>query len=244
MTDIVSQRRGSAASSVSVTIETTTTTTMATPSTSPVRDSTHSTVSPCPSSRRPSVDSLPLPPPPAATSDSIPSGAILLPYAFPPPPPYTLPHVGSSAPHPSRATISPLSFFALTAPAPLPSSPAYVPARPKTPPPPSYAATPRTTAERLFWRGFLLPLLWIAGARRIWASERPAGCGSLSAGGAAKDDETTAAGACAPDDVREARARWRDEELVWAKRCAWALAALAGVALVFGMAIASMLGAW
>ncbi|BGP47308.1 hypothetical protein JCM10450v2_003160 [Rhodotorula kratochvilovae] len=229
MADLTSQRRGSAASSVSVTIETTTTTTAATPYTAPVDESTHTTVSPCPPSRR---------------AASFPSDALTLPYAFPPPPPYTFPHVGPPRAS-SIATVHPLSFFPFHALTPLPSaSHLPLPAPASVSPPPLYASTPRTQAERLFWYGFLLPLLWLAGARRIWASERPAGFAAYG-GGATKDADADAEAAVAVAlDVREAQEMWREEELVWAKRCAWALAAAMGAALIFGMAIASVLGAW
>lgn len=107
--------------------------------------------------------------------------------------------------------------------------------------------TPRTQAERRFWHGFLCPVLWILGAWRIWRSERPAAApldgAGLDGDAAAKDVmDLEAGGATLPADVRESLEMWREEELVWARRCLWALFALVGAAGIFALALMSVLG--
>ena len=247
MASLLEQRRGSAASSVSVTIETVTTTSPRPDDLAPTDEAPVTFVSPWPSSSRqgsaagvvphPSHN----PAPAAATSAHTPSSA------FPPPPPYADP-----APTP-RATVHPLSFFAFNTLSPVPSPSlahrssapdAHVidmPAPP--PPPPAYAATPRTEAERRFWRGFLCPVLWALGARRIWRSERPLGTLGALGGAAAKDGEGEGAQGWSvlPPDVRESVELWREEELVWARRCLWALFAMVGAAGILALALLSVL---
>ncbi|GAA5908617.1 hypothetical protein JCM6882_003694 [Rhodosporidiobolus microsporus] len=257
--DIVSQRRGSAASSVSVTIETTTTSTSACPGgdTAPTQSSSVEPFAGRPASP-PALDPVPcLPLLPAvipSTSED---------YRFPPPPPYSFP----PGPFPA-ATVTPLSFFPFSSLTPVSSSfppigppptasptPAPAPA-----PPPSYQETPRTAAERCFWWGFLCPFVWFAGVFRLFRSERPLGFGgekglspaAIEQGLEAQVEMTqvlSEAGvwsghpaARASPSVADSLRLWREEERLWAKRCVWSLAALTGIALLAGLIGASLAG--
>ncbi|GAA5843969.1 hypothetical protein JCM9279_003690 [Rhodotorula babjevae] len=240
---LLEQRRGSAASSVSVTIETVTTTTTRFEDLAPTDEAPVTFVSPCPpSSRRGSTAGIV---PPSRQAAPTPSSTSHVPScAFPPPPPYADP-----APT-HRATVHPLFFFAFSS-----SSPPRRPSLPDahiidmpSPLPPAYAAGPRTEAERRFWHGFLCPVLWLLGARRIWRSERPMAALDGLGGAAAKDDEAEleagegAQGWCAlPPDVRESVELWREEELVWARRCLWALFVMVGAAGILTLALLSVL---
>ncbi|KPV77565.1 uncharacterized protein RHOBADRAFT_41557 [Rhodotorula graminis WP1] len=233
MTCRVDQRRGSAASSVTVIIETVTTTTTRLDDLASTDEAPVTFVSPCPvTSRRGSTAGAVAQPPHQAPP--VPSSSAHAPsYTFPPPPPY-----GDPAPTP-RAAVHPLTFFAFSSLTPVPSS-SSSPVRPSQPdahiismpaappPPPAYAATPRTEAERRFWHGFLCPALWVLGARRIWRSERLSTAATVAAafGTSGKDEAGEGAGegegargwTALPPDVRESLELWREEELVWARR--------------------------
>ncbi|GAA5823397.1 hypothetical protein JCM11251_000620 [Rhodosporidiobolus azoricus] len=261
--DIVLQRRGSAASSVSITIQTTTTSTTASPGEARAPTQT-STVTPC--AGRPAsppveraIPCLPLLP-----TINLASAAAAKEYRFPPPPPYSFPPATPT----TAATVTPLSFF------PFSSLAAVSSTRPPTgpppvltaassgiaAPPPAYQETPRTAAERCFWWGFLCPFVWLAGVFRLLHSERPAGFGSekglspaaIEQGLAAQVEMAQVLGEASvwsghpaarlSPSVEESLRLWRDEEILWAKRCAWALAAMLGVALMAGVIAASLLG--
>ncbi|GAA5860421.1 hypothetical protein JCM8547_000299 [Rhodosporidiobolus lusitaniae] len=209
--DIISPRRGSAASSVSVTIETTTT---SAPADSATLDEPSSSSTIVPFGGR--LSSLPTTPEEHPTATVTP-----LTFFFP-----------FSTLTPVSSTFPPSSSL----PPPVTSSPPT----PPPPPPPSYAETPRTAAECIFWWGFLLPLCWIFGAVRLCRSERPA---SFAAAEKALDAEAAAMaqqeldveaalseagvwsghpamgarqGRSAPS-VEESMMLWREKERIWAK---------------------------
>ncbi|GAA6031220.1 hypothetical protein JCM8097_004069 [Rhodosporidiobolus ruineniae] len=271
-TDIVSQRRGSAASSVSVTIETTTTSTASTPGSStldvPLQSSTVEPFAGRSTSPHRAERALPPLPPTLdvslanAQTEEGPDST----YRFPPPA-YSPP-----PPAPSTATVTPLSFFAFSSLTPvsstfpaLPSSDDLAPSSAPAPsPPPRYQETPRTAAERCFWWGFLLPLLWVVGFARLWRSETPAGLrqekparAPSSAGGDLEAQRDLPAALALreaspwsahpaverlPPTVEESLMLWREEERLWAKRCGRGLAALVAVAGLTGVIVASVTG--
>lgn len=273
MSDIVAQRRGSAASSVSVTIETPTTSTLATPGTEAASTSTTCVVTAGQSVHRdlPRLPALPaddFAPPAAPTTPAFPLDIHTTPYRFPPPPPYAGPSPSSAA------TVQPLSFFAFSSLTPVntanhrghDSTSAAA-----SPPPPSYAKCPRTQAERHFWLGFLCPIFWILGLSRLWRSEAPidlakekkpetsANVATVRGAEGGRDDEAMigleealaqaerwsrheAIRRGVPEDVKESLERWREEETLWAKRCAWAVAGTCGLAAVLGVMLSSLLG--
>ncbi|GAA5861252.1 hypothetical protein JCM3774_002242 [Rhodotorula dairenensis] len=114
-------------------------------------------------------------------------------------------------------------------------------------PPPSYAETPRTQAERLFWIGWLLPpFLWLFGASRIWRSEAPRELKLqlkqeglpmhivIDGNGEAENE--------AEADVGESLQLWRQEELVWARRCLWAITGSLMLGTLMGVMLASVTG--
>ncbi|KAG0656757.1 hypothetical protein C6P46_006963 [Rhodotorula mucilaginosa] len=106
-------------------------------------------------------------------------------------------------------------------------------------PPPSYAETPRTQAERLFWFGWLFPpFLWLFGASRIWRTENPHGL-DLKEEGTLPTALDEAGGAA---NVRESLELWREEELVWARRCLWALIGSLMLSTLLGVMLASVTG--
>ncbi|BGP31279.1 hypothetical protein JCM10296v2_003043 [Rhodotorula toruloides] len=261
MSTIVSQRRGSAASSVSVTIETITTSTLATPGMEEAPAASTCVVSTGQTVDRdlPALPSDVLAPPPAPTASTFPPHIHESSYRFPPPPPY--------APSPSTpasiAIVQPLSFFAS-------SSLTPVDIRELASPPPSYAECPRTQAERHFWLGFLCPVFWFLGLSRLWRSEAPgelakenapkggATVGAIGRGAGERDEEAVVGLEAAlaeaerwsrheavrgevPEDVKESLARWREEERIWAKRCVWAVAGISGLGAVLGIMLASLL---
>lgn len=214
-------RRGSLAESIEVTIEVTETTTYIPPPTPTA--STFSNPTPW-STSPPSLSTFPLtnsPPYPAATTTP-----------FSPPPTYTF-----SQP---TITVTPLSFF------PSGTEPATVAS--VSAPPPAYRTVPRTRAETLFWRGLLLPLLfWPWGILHLWRAERPEGWSPEGHGGKAVLDEEASIEmqeALQIDGTRpgfqgraptvaESLAVWREEEVLWAKRCAYCLGGFVAVASVF-----------
>lgn len=101
--------------------------------------------------------------------------------------------------------------------------------------PPSYAETPRTRAERLFWYGFLLPpFLWLLGALRLWRSELPRTVQLKVRRGISLEE--------AEADVRESLERWREEELVWARRCLCAAVGAVILGSLLGVMLASLMG--
>ncbi|CDR43540.1 hypothetical protein NBRC10512_000134 [Rhodotorula toruloides] len=264
MSTIASQRRGSAASSVSVTIETTTMSTLATPG---MEDAAASSTCIVTAGQTVDRDLPPLPadnlaPPPAPTVSTFPPHVHESSYRFPPPPPYAAPAPSTPG---SSATVQPLSFFAFSSLTPVdtraPDSTA-----PALPPPPSYAECPRTQAERHFWLGFLCPIFWFLGLSRLWRSEAPVELAKEKApksgaivGAVGRDEAAVVALEAAlaeaerwsrheavrgevPEDVKESLVRWREEERIWAKRCVWAVAGMCGLGAVLGVMLASLLG--
>ncbi|BGO98619.1 hypothetical protein RTBOTA2_003127 [Rhodotorula toruloides] len=268
MSTIASQRRGSAASSVSVTIETTTTSTLATPGLEEASAGSTCVVTVGQTVDRdlPALPSDELAPPPAPTASTFPPHVHEPSYRFPPPPPYAAPSPSTPA---SSATVQPLSFFAFSSLTPVdtrePDSTA------PAPPPPSYAECPRTQAERHFWLGFLCPVFWFLGLSRLWRSEAPvelarekapntsAIVGAVGRVAGGRDEEAVVGLEAAlaeaerwgrheavqgevPEDVKESLARWCEEERIWAKRCVWAVAGMCGLGAVLGVMLARLLG--
>lgn len=125
-------------------------------------------------------------------------------------------------------------------------------------PPPSYAPLPRTSAERLFYLGFVFPPLWLAGAWRIWHSAIPShlrphdhkrllrdGLEPERDVGTEGEGEWWAAVGLGLEGVEERGPRveevvraWREEELVWARRCGQFF----GGAVVMGVMVATVVG--
>ncbi|SGZ15536.1 BQ5605_C029g10678 [Microbotryum silenes-dioicae] len=107
-------------------------------------------------------------------------------------------------------------------------------------PPPTYSETPRTRAERLFYFGLVPPFIaWALGMVHIWRPENPekkwlasieSNVGARGAGvqGVVQD------GSAGVNSVRECMRSFREEELLWAKRCAWCLL---GTSVVGSLAI-------
>lgn len=268
--DLIFQRRGSAASAVSVTIETTTTSSPVV-NTSPSPPLHTASVEPFAGTRARS-------PPPS--SFAVPC-LLLLPrlavdedidvdapptdqYVFPPPPPYSFPPSPGVPSAPTTSSFFPLPFSSLTPVTasfpPLPASfslPSIAPTAGYTStrlslPPPSYAETPRTKAERCFWWGFLLPLLWIGGAFRLVRSERPIGFREREKARKGREVDLEAAlGETAPIEARgeavegeleESLRLWREEERLWARRCLSCLGAFMALGGVMGVVMSSLLG--
>lgn len=268
MSDIVSQRRGSAASSVSVTISVETTTAAAS---SLLETSTQSVKF---ATVVPFAGQMPCAPPAVVSTDTAPHTHHIG-VDRTPPPPYSFPPTSPSssvAPSPTAITsIHPLSFYPFSTLTPLSSlpHPDLAPSRPApSPPPPAYRDVPRTLAERCFWWGCLCPLVWLLGVSKLWYSERPAGFAGekkqkkkkkkktknhdVEAAQAAEGQALDWAGEClAPGagragsgiwsghpvvlqarapTVQESVRLWREEEQLWARRCAWS----AGAGLAFG----------
>ncbi|GAA5970639.1 hypothetical protein JCM11641_007381 [Rhodosporidiobolus odoratus] len=265
--DIVSQRRGSAASSVSVTIETTTTSTALNPGDtsvpSPVRLSSIEPFAGRPLSPLPTTCSeppcLPLLPP-SISVEMEPNTAA---YQFPPPP-YTSPPSQSST-SPPRACVTPLSFFPFSTLTPVTSTFPPLPEAcsnpiPSPPSAPSSQFSRHLSAPpRCFWWGFLCPLIWFAGVYRLWRSERPAAfSGEKSSNGANVDVEAQVevsmremgvwsgyperVGVMGKEEVQESLKLWREEEVLWGKRCAWSICAVLAIGAVIGIIVSSMLG--
>ncbi|GAA6014810.1 hypothetical protein JCM10207_002189 [Rhodosporidiobolus poonsookiae] len=246
--DYLSQRRGSAASSVSVTIETTTT--------SAPGDAVEP-VPPC--TVEPFAGSSPCRPPPL----TLPPAPIVVAaedapvYRFPPP---------YSPPSTSLPAAAPPSFFSFSALTPVTYSfpPVDLPNDEGTTPmpaaPPSYQETPRTAAERAFWWGFICPFVWLAGVLRLWRSERPPGFAGEKAPSVDLEAQVEMAQAleegCAwsahpalggrrgsgTPSVEESMMLWRKEEKLWAERCAWCFGAFCALAVLAGVISASVLG--
>ncbi|GAA5987133.1 hypothetical protein JCM10908_001040 [Rhodotorula pacifica] len=157
-----------------------------------------------------------------------------------PPPPYHSPHPANS--------VNPLTFFSFppeTTSSPLPAAQgSALPSRlsqASLSPPPSYAETPRTQAERLFLLGWLFPpFLWIIGASRLWRTEAPHGLDFKK-----KVHDLFFSASIAEEagmDVRESLERWREEELVWARRCLCALVGSLMLGTLLGVMLASVTG--
>ncbi|GAA6058835.1 hypothetical protein JCM10212_002779 [Sporobolomyces blumeae] len=203
MSDLISQRRGSAASCVSVTISVETSTTYLS-----------TTDSPDPSFPKPAAVE------PFAGTRSSPHTSVEHHFValedvgpedcpvLPPPPPYTFPSPSSARGRQAATSIEPLSFYPFSTLDRVPCSPLCPdPSRPAThdattfegsppirlgrstlatnplstdpcptPPPPSYRDVPQTSSETCFVWGFVCPVLWIVGTTRLWRSSRPEGC--------------------------------------------------------------------
>lgn len=148
------------------------------------------------------------------------------------PPPNYSPNV-LSTPH-----TTPLSF---------PSSSDSVDFNP--PPPPSYRTVPRTHAESMFWWGFLCPLIfWPMGILHFWRAERPTGFADLEAAGEEEVEIRVALeeGMFGPGmparcpSVKESLEFWREEERLWAKRCACSLVGFLVIGSVFIAVVVSV----
>lgn len=105
-------------------------------------------------------------------------------------------------------------------------------------PPPSYAETPRTQAERLFWFGWIFPpFLWLVGASRVWRTEHLHGIDPKKGTLSTFLDEAEGS-----VNVRESLDLWREEELIWARRCLWALIGSLMLGTLLGVMLASVTG--
>ncbi|GAA5886577.1 hypothetical protein JCM5296_005335 [Sporobolomyces johnsonii] len=268
MSDIVSQRRGSAASSVSVTISTETTTTSASslPETS-IQLVKFATVVPF-------AGQTPSAPPAVVPTTNSPPHAQYIVVDMALPPPYSFPPTSSAAISPAPTTsIHPLSFYPFLTLTPLSSlsHPSIDPSRTTPPPPPpAYRDVPRTLAERCFWWGFLCPLVWLVGVSKLWSSERPAGFAgekdrhdieaaqTTEGQGLDLADEFLVSGAgrggtgiwsghpvvfqARAPTVEESIRLWREEEQLWARRCAWSVGAVIAIGGLVGVVLASLMG--
>ncbi|KWU47389.1 hypothetical protein RHOSPDRAFT_30811 [Rhodotorula sp. JG-1b] len=151
--------------------------------------------------------------------------------------------------NPARTAVGPLSFFPF---APMESSPLattddheahllrsrFSHTSSTMAPPPSYAETPRTQAERLFWFGWIFPpFLWLFGASRIWRTENLHGIDIKKGTLSTPFDEGEGSA-----NVRESLELWREEELVWARRCLWALIGSLMLGTLLGVMLASVTG--
>jgi len=221
--DLSSSRRGSGASSISVTITTTSRSSLPAEDIPDHLAQLPSFIDTTSSSIEPSLPSLPSPQALTLSLD-------------PPPPPYQFPP--SPSPSSSTTQINPLSFYPFQTLTPVSSSFPSLSSLPPPPPPPSYAEVPQTKAEKYFIYGFLFFPLWILGASRYWFSERPIGFTDEE-----KEEEDNAGmGEEERERVKESLKSWREEEIVWSLRCLWSLASLSGVGLVLGVLIAGMMG--
>ncbi|GAA5994342.1 uncharacterized protein JCM10292_002004 [Rhodotorula paludigena] len=254
MSDIVSQRRGSAASSVSVTIETTTTLSLATLAAAPLDSTTSTTIYPCPSRRDPAQVS-------ARSAVRPREDFVGISYTFPPPPAYDQ---ASHVPSSFGPSVDPLSFYSFPAVPIVPTLPHLSPTDlfaapniPDAPPaaPPAYAATPQTRAERCFWFGFLCPPLWLWGLSFLWRSQQDVEEAATGAGVAKEDDPArldrawnrwsahpSLEEAVLRSARREAQAVWRAEERLWAKRCAWSVGGFCGFRCVLLVMLLNVFG--
>ncbi|GJN89636.1 hypothetical protein Rhopal_002623-T1 [Rhodotorula paludigena] len=225
MSDVVSERRGSAAPSVSVIVETTTTTSLAAPAAASLDSTTWTTISACPARRNSAQGS--------ATS-AVPPGedVVDIAYTFPPPPAYDQ---ASNVPSTLSPSVDPLSFYTFPAPPAVEILPHLSPSDLSAPSdtsraPPAYAATPQTRAERCFWFGFLCPPLWLWGLSFLWRSQQDAEEAAAGAKVAKEDDPArldrawnrwSAHPSLEEAVLRsarcEAQAVWRAEERLWAK---------------------------
>lgn len=134
------------------------------------------------------------------------------------------PH-GSPPPYPNAqlSPLSPLSFFPSTT-----RDPNNIL--------PSYRSVPRTHAEKCFWIGIFFPFFWIVGLMRIW---RPEPC--VGAGKHAGDDlELGVPSWYTSSNPVESIALWREEERLWACRCAWCFGGFTVVAALFCVVFVSM----
>jgi len=123
------------------------------------------------------------------------------------------------------------------------------------PPPPLYTRLPRTSAERCFYLGFFCPPIWLTGAWRISHSSIPShlrldehktDLEPSAVAAEAEEQSWWAAVGLGPEDgeewqqraprIEEAIALWREEELVWARRCAKCF----GGAVVLGVMVATV----
>ncbi|SCV69508.1 BQ2448_2528 [Microbotryum intermedium] len=103
------------------------------------------------------------------------------------------------------------------------------------PPPPTYSETPRTRAERLFYFGLIPPFIgWALGLIHIWRPENPEKKWLASIESNVGGVEAVDQGSTSVNSVRECVRSFREEELLWAKRCAWCLA---GTGIVGSLAI-------
>ncbi|GAA5927381.1 uncharacterized protein JCM15063_005881 [Sporobolomyces koalae] len=228
--------RGSAASSITIQVSTTTCSSLPScdieESIAPL-DEISTTIEPFPVTSTPSRPSSPPTLPPARCLTTTTS----LDEATACPPPYQFP------PSPGSQTLNPLSFYPFSTLTPLgtPESPNLqalersLTSTTSVGAPPAYDQVPETLAEKCFVYGFLCPLIWIYGMTKYWRSERPVGFQDR-----AKIDLEQ--GTIEGGYVEESLACWREEEKVWALRCAWSLGAFSSILIVMGILLASILG--
>ncbi|BGP15142.1 hypothetical protein JCM10213_005397 [Rhodosporidiobolus nylandii] len=206
--DIVSQRRGSAASEVSVNISISTTSSAAPPGEPAlIEPSQLATVEPFAGRSLPPTPSEPpcLPVLPTINVEAAND------YQFPPPP-------YSSPPPAPAATVTPLSFFPFSTLTPVTSS--FPPIDPPAP------------AER--------PLGFGGDQKDSVEQDLEAQVETLETRGAGVWSGYPAARS--ESEVEESLRLWREEEVLWAKRCLWSLGALFALAAVTGVIVSSLLG--
>lgn len=168
------------------------------------------------------------------TSSYTPCGSIVSPSSTnAPPPPYLPP--ATSPPSPP----SPLSFFPSHYRSSFSNATTIEFSGPEsTLPPPSYRSVPRTKAEFYFFWGILCPVLWIIGASKLHYHETLIGKGKLAGIGGEGDLPTFAESA---NPARLSERMWREEEMIWAYRCAWAAGGFMLLLLLLGI-IAVLVG--
>lgn len=227
------QRRGSLAESIEVTIIQTSTTTYL-PNPLPLAAPWDHTTSPTPRPRTP-------PPAPILAHFPVVHAAPFSSYRAEED--LTTSNTIPSSPPPSYAPAftphTTLSFF---------------PSAEPTPELPTYRQVPRTRAERCFWWGSLLPpFVWVYGLLHLWRAERSIGAEDLEATERAQQQEQELEMRVALEEgmfgsgmqsrvpsVKETLELWREEEVLWAKRCACCCAGFLVIGTVFVVVVVNV----
>ena len=139
---------------------------------------------------------LPAPPCPAHSTDRT------------PPPPYISTTVTTSS-------LSPLAFY--------PPAPSLHPSTGDDELP-SYRSTPRTFSERCFWWGLFCPVLFLFGISKLWRPEAITGTGKHAPGAFVGEEDREWPSDVTSGNLAMTVSLWREEERIWALRCAWTLA--------------------